>query len=117
MRKRNGSTTAAPLARAFVTVVLAAVTFLACEDDNRSERNRTLGEGYAEGTGTIGRTNLEVVGYTIEADDGTLYHPVDLPQEFAVVGLRVYFVVAVLELGIGLPTPGTYVTVVVMRRL
>ena len=87
----------------FYLVVAAAFILVGCEDDDSSsssshvdtaQRQQEQAAGNEEQdiisfSGTLSYKDFEGGFFAIDADDGTGYHPINLPKEFAVNGLRV----------------------------
>ena len=54
-------------------------------------------DDYVEGTGTIQYNDFEGGFYGIVGDDGENYDPINLPEEFQVDGLRVNYLLKILD--------------------
>jgi len=91
---------------------------VACEDQNSSPDRRASREGLIEGTGTITQAYPGFGGYLINGDDGEIYAPLDLPEEFQVEGRRVWFSAIEVTLGeVGIPEAPRLVSIVEIRTL
>jgi len=85
----------------YLPLILAvALVFTGCEDDSSSnsetvteqQQNQTPddeSEGTISFNGTVSYKEFEGGFFAIDADDGHNYDPTDLPEQFAVNGLRV----------------------------
>jgi hypothetical protein len=98
---------------------LLVATGCASSEPDRSAgtQSATLGTGSQVVTGTIRHLDLESGFYGIEADDGTKYDPVNLPQDFRQDGLRVEVRVEELKDRVSIHMWGKVVRIVQIKRL
>jgi hypothetical protein len=80
-------------------VLLLPLLLVSCQasENSLTESENTLTESEDAMHGTVRFINLEGGFYGIEADDGTKYNPLNLPEAFKQDGLRVAFRVQVRE--------------------
>jgi hypothetical protein len=105
----------------FLNACLAGLLFcfitMGCTGETGSNLSAVSNQDTTVGTGTIAFLSIEGGFYAIRSDEGTVYDPQDLPNEFQVDGLRVRFVVRVLRQALGFHMVGPIVRVLDIERL
>ncbi|MEW5760545.1 MAG: carboxypeptidase regulatory-like domain-containing protein, partial [Candidatus Thermoplasmatota archaeon] len=95
----------------------SATTMLPSVLNEKKEKNEEKKEVIVSGTGTIKYIDLEGGFWGIISDDNNSYDPTNLPEEFQVDGLRVYFEAKILEDQAGIDQWGTIVEIIKIEAL
>jgi hypothetical protein len=82
-----------------------------CNDDKRSS------EATINITGTVTWKAFETGFYAIDADDGKKYEPIDLPDEFAIDGLKVRVTARSLDDMASINMYGTMIEIILIEKL
>lgn len=72
-------------------VVMALLTACAGGSEDAGADAGPQGGEVVESSGTVVWRTVEGGVWVIEADNGTTYNPIDLPEDYQVDGLRVHF--------------------------